>query len=261
MGRLILAECERMIQRRITKIFFVILIVFQIFNFILFQVHWEYSTSIIGRGLEVPLDNLNYSAMQLIDFNIILIFIILPLYFSESFSLEVSTGAYKMVLLRLIKKWKMLLSKWVSVALIYGATLLSVCLIKTLIGHIFMPKVEYTKYFMMDSPMGIGESIIYNFKYYLVIFLIHLSLMGISSLISTIVKNPILTYFGTITFIIIAMYLYNPVFEIFFRTTNSAYYILAGVYSMKSLYIVGILASFSFLVSIYIWQKEIGKMA
>lgn len=260
MGGLILAEYERIFQRKSTKILFGISILFQIFNFMLLQVHWKNSTVILKRGVELPLDNLNYAVMQLLDFNVILIFIILPLYFSECLSLELDTGAYKMIVLRPIKKWKLLVSKWIAIASTYALTLLCVYLTKTLIGYMFMPKVKSTKYFILNSSVGIGGSIIYNLKYYLIIFLIHLSLLGITSLISTVVKKTILTFLGSITFILISIYLFKPMFDIFFKTTEIVYYILAGSYNLNNIYIVLLITLCCLGMSLFIWNKRIGKM-
>src|SRR5690349_2905338 len=114
MKKLIFAEYERILARKSTKMLFLIGMISQILNFLLDQKHWHLNTYILKEGVEIPLNSLNYSVTQLTDFNVLLIFIILPLYFSECLSSEIDTGAYKMVLLRPIKKWKLQVAKWIA---------------------------------------------------------------------------------------------------------------------------------------------------
>ncbi|MFD3158777.1 hypothetical protein ACFIJ5_18360 (plasmid) [Haloimpatiens sp. FM7330] len=260
MKELIWAECERILNKKSTKILFMITIVFQIFVFLIYQKRWHVDNYVLKKGLEISLNSLNYSVTQLTDFNAVLIFIILPLYFTECLSLEIDTGAYKMILLRPIKKWKLLVAKWIALASIYAAILCCVYLTKTLIGYIFMPRVESTNYFIINSKLGLFDSTIYNIKYYLIILVIHLSLLGITSFISVIVKKPILTFLGSIAFMIAALYLFKPMIDIFFKTATIGHYILAGSYNLNNIYTFFLFSLCCLGASLFIWNKRIGKM-
>lgn len=260
MTKLILAECERIWARKSTKVLLIIMIAFQVFNFLLYQGHWKLDMCVIKKGMEIELNNLNYPVTQLIDFNAVLIFLVLPLFFTESLSLEIDTGAYKMMLLRPIKKWKLIVSKWIALVVTYSIALGCVCITKCIIGNIFMPKVNATKYFFIGANFSITDSILYNVKYYLIVILLHVALIGVISLISVITRKPVLTFLGCIFFIIASLYLCKPAIDIFFNTTNIPYYILAGQYNISSIVIYIIFSICCALLSLVIWNKKIGEI-
>lgn len=259
MRELVLAEYERIVQRKSTKILFLISIIFQIINFILFQIRWQIDTAIFKEGVEVALNSLNYPVMQLIDFNVLLVFVMLPLYFSESLSSELDSGAYKMVLLRPIKRWKLLVAKWISLATSYGLTLICVYLTKVFIGFMFLPKSRFTTYFLINNKLGVVHSIIYNLKYYLILFFIYLSILSITSLLSVVLRKPVLSFLGSSIFSIVLVYLFEPIFEILFKATDVAYYILAGKYNMINIYVLFSATIICFVISLWIWNRRVDK--
>lgn len=261
MKKLVLAEYERIWARKSTKILLAVVIIFQVLNFLLYQKYWHLDIYTIKKGIDIKLNNLNYPVTQLLDFNSVLIFIILPLYFSECLSLEIDSGAYKMIVLRPVSRWKLLVSKWLALASTYTIVLSFVYITRSIIGNLFMPKVDMTNYFVNTLNFNKFDSVIYNIKYYLIILLIHLSLIGVISVIGFIVKKPLLTFLGSIAFIITSIYAFDPMTDIFFKTTDIGFFILAGEYNLKNVFFYLLFALFCFIVSLFIWNKRINKLA
>lgn len=260
MQRLILSEIERIYSRKSTKVLFIISVLFPIISYSLFQLRWNFTTYIVD-GIKIPINSLNYPITQVNEYNALLVFILLPLFFSESLSSEIDSGAYKMILLRPLKKWKLIVSKWISLATVYIVIILCTYLTNVLIGYLFMPKVESTIYYNIDKNLNLLDSTIYNLKCYLIMFGIHIALLAAISLLSVIVQKPILTFLGSITLLVSGIYLFTPVKIIFFQTSDIAFSILGGAFELHYVFIflLGILLFFS--LSLWIWNKKIGDIA
>lgn len=260
MQRLILSEIERIYSRKSTKVLFIISVLFPIFSYFLFQLRWNYTTYIVD-GIKFSINSLNYPITQMSEYNALLIFILLPLFISESLSSEIDSGAYKMILLRPLKKWKLIVSKWISLATVYIGILLCTYLTNVLIGYLFMPKVESTIYYNIDKNLNLLDSTIYNLKFYLIMFGIHIALLAAISLLSVIVQKPILTFLGSIALLVSGIYLFTPVKIIFFQTSDIAFSILGGAFELHYVLIFLLVISLFFSVSLWIWNKKIGDIA
>ncbi|WP_242218609.1 ABC transporter permease [Bacillus cereus group sp. BfR-BA-01380] len=260
MRRLILSEIERIYSRKSTKVLFVISVLFPIFSYLLFQLRWNYTTYTVD-GIKFSINSLNYPITQMSEYNALLIFILLPLFFSESLSSEIDSGAYKMILLRPLKKWKLIVSKWISLATVYTGILLCTYLTNVLIGYLLMPKVEYTVYYNIDKHLNLLDSTIYNLKCYLIMFGIHIALLAAISLLSVIVQKPILTFLGSIALLISGIYLFEPVKIIFFQTSDIAFSILGGAFELHYVLIFLLVILLFFSLSLWIWNKRIGDIA
>ncbi|KPN94673.1 hypothetical protein AO843_22505 [Lysinibacillus sp. ZYM-1] len=259
MLRIIKSEFGRMFYKKSTKIIYAITILFPILIFYFFQQRWgnDYYTV---DGVQYSLNNLNYPVTQMLEFNALFIFIILPLFFSESLSSEIDSGGYKMILLRPFKKWKLLIGKWIALMLTYMSMLLFVFLINSLIGYLFMPNVEYTSYYNINENLYLFDSIFYNLKFYSIIFIVHLSILPIISLLSILFKKTFLSFFGSIALLVGGIYISVPLQNILFNTPDVAYSIIGGTYELINMLIFIFVTFLIFGVSLWMWNKRIGSI-
>ncbi|WDV45759.1 hypothetical protein PV797_20040 [Clostridiaceae bacterium M8S5] len=123
-----------------------------------------------------------------------------------------------------------------------------------------MPKVQSANYFFINEKLGCLDSIIYNVKYYLILLVIHLSLLGIISLINVVIKKPILAVLGSISFMIVSGYLVKPLSDMFFQATDVAYYILGGIYSFSNILLLFLFNLYCLVISLFIWNNRIGEI-
>lgn len=260
MIKLIIAELERIFQKKSTKVLFLVAFSFPILTFLFYQLRWHFYTDIVN-GIKFPLNSFNYSVYNLMEYNFLLVFILLPLLLTESLSSEIDSGAFRFVLIRPIKKWKLLVAKWISLSFVYALLLLCTFATKLIIGFGFLPKVQYTKYYNLKDSFGFLDSMVYNIKYYMLIFVLHIILLWIVTFISIIIKKPILSYIGSIGIIVGCAYLYEPVSRVFMQTTDYAYSILGNDYNIARLfYLVPVMIVLSML-SLWRWNREIGYRA
>lgn len=259
MLRIINSEFQRMYSKKSTKIIYLITILFPILIFYFFQQRWD-TDSYTVNGVQYSLNNLNYPVTQLLEYNALFIFIILPLFFSESFSSEIDSGGYKMILLRPFKKWKFLIGKWIVLILTYISMLFSVFLINSLIGYLFLPNVEYTSYYNINENLYLFDSIFYNLKFYSIILIVHLSILPIISFLSIVFKKTLLSFFGSIALLIGSIYISVPLQNILFHMPDVAYSILGGTYGFINILVFISVICLLFSVSIWIWNKRIGSI-
>lgn len=260
MLRIILSEFGRIFSKKSTKIIFLITGLFPVLIFYFFQQRWGIDYYIVN-GVNYSLNNLNYPVTQMLEYNFLFLFIILPLFFSESLSSEIDSGGYKMILLRPFKKWKLLVGKWIVLMLTYFSMLLCVFLINFLIGNLFLPHVKFTSYYNINENLNPFDSMVYNLKFYLIILIVHLAVLSIISFLSIAFKKTIIAFFGSITLMIGGMYISQPLQNILFNTPDVAYSILGGTYELLNM-LIFILVTFSiFGVALWMWNKRIGSIA
>ena len=259
MLRIIISEFGRMFSKRSTKIIFLITMLFPVLIFYFFQQRWDTDYYSVN-GVQYSLNNLNYPVTQMLEYNALFIFIILPLFFSESFSSEIDSGGYKMILLRPFKKWKLLIGKWIVLMLTYTSMLLFVFLMNSLIGYLFLPNVEYTSYYNINENLYLLDAIFYNLKFYSIILIVHLSILPIISFLSIVFKKTLLSFFASIALLIGSIYISVPLQNIFFNTPDVAYSILGGTYELTNMLVFILVTCLLFSVSIWIWEKRIGSI-
>ncbi|MBU3183379.1 hypothetical protein [Clostridium estertheticum] len=255
MIKLIIAELERSVERKGTRILFMVTAVLPIVIYYIVQ----YQVRCGGNNGIDALDCLNYPVYFVDEFNILLVVIIGPLFFNECLTLEVDSGAYKLIAIRPFKKWKLIVSKWISSALLYLCMLFSVLLIKTILGFLFMPKVSYTSYFNISGRFDLFNALLYNIKYYFIIFMIHITILGITSLISVIVKKTLVTFMTTSGVIMGAFYFSKAFSNIIFRISSYISHVLGGNYNFSTILYIITIDFILFGTSLYIWDKNIGS--
>lgn len=260
MLRIISSEFGRIFSKKSTKVIFLITALFPVLIFYFFQQRWGTDYYIVN-GVKYSLNNLNYPVTQMLEYNFLFLFILLPLFFSESLSSEIDSGGYKMILLRPFKKWKLLVGKWIVLILTYMSMLLCVFLINSLIGNLFLPHVKTTSYYNIDENLNLFDSMVYNLKFYLIILMVHVAILSIISLLSIAFKKTILAFFGSITIMIGGMYISLPLQNILFNTPDVAYSIIGGTYEPINMVIFTLVTFLIFSVSLWMWNKRIGSIA
>ncbi|WP_235604072.1 hypothetical protein [Bacillus gaemokensis] len=152
------------------------------------------------------------------------------------------------------------MSKWFALIIIHGQILFCTFTMYTLIGYVFMPRVESTSYFHIDEPIGMLDSFIYNIEFYFIVLFVHIAWLSVISLFSVIVKKPLLVSLGTVALLVSCIYVFKPIQKIIFNTDVIAFSILGGVYDLNQglLFLLMILVFFS--MSLWIWNKRIGDI-
>lgn len=194
------------------------------------------STFLLHRGgigfytaqLDTQLHALNFPVFLIKELGFILSFVMLPMFFIDSFNGEYSSGAYRLILIRPQARKHLLFAKWGSMAAI-TAIFLTVAYI---FGHIagwLLYSAPSTVTFYPDGPSySILGAFGYSLLYYLIFFLIYLALLGIASLISSIMPNAILAFFSTIATILATLYAPNTL-QFFVMNSEITFQVLNGM--------------------------------
>ena len=66
------------------------------------------------KGTEVILSNLNFPVAVTREWYFTLFLLIFPILFIDSFNSEISSGAYRLVMIRPVGRWELLLAKWIT---------------------------------------------------------------------------------------------------------------------------------------------------
>ncbi|SHH36734.1 hypothetical protein [Tepidibacter thalassicus] len=217
MKNLILSELNRIINRKKNKILLIIsIIVFFISAFFikLFQVGFY------DQITTMPLNSLNFPPFLLREYHLFIILVLCPTIFIESFNHENTSGCYRNIMLRPFSKFEFFISKIISCSLISALFIFSIFVLSTIYGYIFLPKVEYTNFFNINNTFSSLESFFYNFKFYLLEYLIILSFLGISCLTSLTNKNSTLAFLGSIGVCIGLLYLSDKLSFLLFSTPS-----------------------------------------
>lgn len=252
MRQLYLAEWERTWSRPKTKItFFVYLII------LILQSFWlsNWGIGFYHPELFVRLDATNFSLFLMKEASFFLVFIILPMLYIDSLSGEKSSGAYRMVLIRPHSFGKFLLAKW----LVLGTwVLIFVCacfLIGNIYGHLRYEVPSKIVFYPGGPELSFGAIMGYQIAFFAVIAFIYLILLGISTLLSTYLKSPILVYFSLMVLLI--GLLYFPIdFSFMLVNGQSALEIVSGKRTDSFLVNASLLFIGSFTASYWLFCKR-----
>lgn len=92
----------------------------------------------------------------------------------------------------------------------------------------FSPKAETTRFFFIDKDFSQIGALIYSLKFYLLQYVIVLSVLSISSLLSVIMPNSVLSFLGTITVCILGFLYFREQLSFFIMNTTSIFDVLAN---------------------------------
>lgn len=252
MKELIISELERYMSRKKT----LISIIFLMFINILWGLFMSKSgIGFYDANIITKLDSLNFSQFILRDLHVILLFIICPMIFIDSFNGENAEGAYRMVALRSYSRMKLMISKLISGFIILVGIVLLLFIVNSLFGMIFLPEVTTTKIINHGITLGVAKAIFYNIKFYMLELLILLAAMIICFFISTISFNTIVAFILTDAFFILSLYIIDD-FDVFLMNTKYIFDVLKEVNVFK-FYLIPILCIlFGILLSSFVWTKR-----
>ncbi|RWR04379.1 ABC transporter permease subunit [Siminovitchia fortis] len=250
MKQLLASEYERVFKKKKT------IVGILIFCFVLaFECFFLYQMDVSFYDPEqvVPLNSINSAPFFLRELGVFLHFILIPMFVVDSFNGEYSSGALRLVLIRPQKRVNVLLAKWIVQASIFFMIMVFTWLVGTIFGRMLMPNVEETSFYQTGSMDAVG-GLLYTLKFYAMAFLIVIAVIGLCSLISMLMPNPILAYAGTVVVLVGGIYI-QDVFDYLFVPSDSIFAVLgkfqAGFYVSLFLIIAA-----SCMINIGIWKKK-----
>lgn len=252
MLNLMKSEWERMWARKKTKIglfLFLFLLAFECFFL------WGMG----GRSFYDPehavhLNSLNTAPFLLREMAVYLNFILIPMLVVDSFNREYASGQLRMVLLRPLSYGKLLTAKWLVCSLLLLGINVLMWLAGTFFGKWAMPHAE-TVHFLNTGDYGPIGAFLFCMAFYGIAFLIFLAVLGVSTLISTLLPHPILSYVGIVIFLVGSVYVSSHL-EFFLSVSDSIFHVLGRLEDMSLFGICAACAILGYGCSLWIWRRR-----
>lgn len=251
MKNIILCELDRMVKSKKNKILFVVSTIIFILLGLFIRM---FNVGFYDPDTTMALNSLNTAPFIIREFHLYLLFIFCTMIFIESFNHENASGAYRMILVRGYNKKDYIISKLISCAVITGIFTIIIYIVGTLFGYLAMDKVNSTMYFNIEKEFNIIGALIYNFKFYILEYLIILTVLGVSSLVGILSKNSPIAYILVIGICIGSIYISDS-FEFFIGSTKPIFDVLSN---MNNTFIITciIIIILTSLTSIFIFDKK-----
>ncbi|MDN4594398.1 ABC transporter permease [Polycladomyces subterraneus] len=205
MKDLMVSEMERIWSRKKSLVSFVILGLL-----LVFMTFWLHRG---GIGFYDPLhttrlNSVNFPVFLLKEMSFILSLILIPMMVVDNFNGECTSGAYRLVMICPFSRWQLLTAKWVSQAIVIGAMLVMILLYGVVAGAVLFPHEQTVTFFHRPEAEGYG----YVLLFYGWHSLIFLALLGIVGLLSSVLPNTIVAFFGSIAFLVGTVYASRQMF-------------------------------------------------
>ncbi|KMN42801.1 ABC transporter permease [Bacillus sp. LK2] len=204
MGQILISEFERIFDRKKTKVLIVIFGLLLILHSV-----WVHTFGVAiydTKGTEAILSNLNFPVAVTREWYFTLFLLIFPILFIDSFNSEISSGAYRLIMIRPVSRWELLLAKWITQMSIVSLFLLIAFIESYVYGTFFIRHAEETFFLDKQVIYGTGASILYTLKYYLILWFIASTLLMLSSFVSLWFQNAIITYFVIVGLLVAGLY-------------------------------------------------------
>ncbi|WP_062107447.1 ABC transporter permease [Bacillus niameyensis] len=250
MKNLLISEYERTFKRKKTMIGLLIFIF--VLAFECFFLYAMGGMSFYNPEHAVQLNSINTAPFFLRELGIFMYFVLIPMFVVDSFNGEYSSGALRLILIRPQNRIKVLLAKWFVQISIFLGMMIFTWVVATVFGILCMPHVEETTFYQ-TGVMNPFTGALYTLGFYGIAFVIIIAVIGLCSLISMIMPNPILAYAGTVVTLVGSLYIHD-VFD-YFLTTDSIFKVLGESQSpfyVSLLFIILI----SSMMNIGIWKKK-----
>ncbi|MGE7882939.1 ABC transporter permease [Bacillus sp. NPDC094077] len=229
MKQLMISEFERLFSRKKTKVM-LFLFILALIGDAIFLDYGE--LAIYNRdGAWETLSQLNFQVMLMKEVNPILALLIFPILFVDSFNGERSSGAYRLVCIRPVRRMKLLFAKWLTQFLIATMFLLLTFIVGYVYGRLYIPSAEYTTFLHPEIKYDAVEAFMYTLKYYAAFVFITATILLLASFVSLWMPNVVLSYFGTIGILFGALYFDNTL-SYFIVTGQEVIRILSNEYSI-----------------------------
>ncbi|MDM5430330.1 ABC transporter permease [Bacillus mycoides] len=209
MRQILISEFERIFDRKKTKVLIVIFGLLLILHSV-----WVHTFGVAiydTKGAEAILSNLNFPVAVTREWYFTLFLLIFPILFIDSFNSEISSGAYRLIMIRPVSRWELLLAKWVTQMSIVSLFLLIAFIESYVYGTFFIRHAEETFFLDKQAIYGTGTSILYTVKYYLILWFIASALLMVSSFVSLWFQNSIITYFVIVGLLVVGLYVNEEV--------------------------------------------------
>lgn len=246
-----ISELERLLKRKKTIIGMIIY-----FLFVCLECLFLYAvdgTSFYHENAAVQLNTLNTAPFLLRELGLYLTFILVPMLVVDSFNGEYSSGAYRFILLRPYGRVQLFFAKWIVQATIVFCLLLVTWIVGTIFGKVAFPAVTEVSFYGTESLKPL-KAYAYVLLFYAIAFLIFFAQIAIGSVISVLLPNAILSYFGMIAILIGSLYVSDH-FSFFISISDSTFAVLANE-NETLLVIVFLLISLSFIINMTVWKKR-----
>lgn len=247
---LIISELERILFRKKTLVLFLIYLGL-IVGFGAFLSFFD--IGFYNRETPAELNNLNLPLLVVKEAYFVFSLLILPLLFIDSFSAEISSGSYRLIMLRSASRFELLLSKIISQFIIVFSFLTSGFLV-SLIYSILGVKSVQTVSILDQENLTQVEALLYTAKFYGILFIISISIMIISYLVCTVFSNTVLNLLIILGILLGSLYI----------SSAFAFFLIAGEYTFNLLnngnstffLINATIIVMGFLIVNFIWRKK-----
>ena len=225
MKQLVQSELQRLLMRRRT----LIILVMSLLAFLFLA----FFNSMFGVGFYDPiittrLDSLNFSPFILRDYHFYFILIFCPFLTVETFNRERYSGEYRLVMIRPYSRMEFYSAKMISLCIIMAMMMFILWVIGNGLAYVMLPRVSETSFFEPSVVYSSFKAMIFGFKFYVIEFIILMSVIGIISLISLIVRNTVLSFLASV-FVLWIIGFSLPTFEFLVSSTRSIFDVLLGM--------------------------------
>ncbi|KEK25274.1 ABC transporter permease [Bacillus gaemokensis] len=252
MRQILVSEFERMFERKKTKVLMIIFGLLLILNSL--WVHKFGAAIYDSKGTEAILSNLNFSVAVTREWYFPLFLLIFPILFIDSFNSEISSGAYRLIMIRPVSRWKLLFVKWITQVMMISLFLLVAFVISYGYGSFFVKHAEQTVFLNKQVTYGAGAALLYTVKYYLILWFIASSLLMLTSFVSLWFQNSVITYFVTIGLIVAGLYV-NEGFSYFLIGSESILRVLSE--GKTTFYLInGTILGGCALAAMFYWRNK-----
>ncbi|MDZ5606756.1 ABC transporter permease [Bacillus pseudomycoides] len=246
------SEFERIFERKKTKILMIIFGLLLILNSV--WVHHFGVAIYDSKGIESLLSNLNFSVAVAREWYFPLFLLIFPILFIDSFNSEISSGAYRLIMIRPVSRWKLLFAKWMAQVVMISLFLALAFVISYGYGMFFVKHAEQTVFLNKQVAYGAGAAFLYTVKYYVILWFIAGSLLMLTSFVSLWFQNSVITYFVTIGLIVAGLYV-NEELSYFLIGSESIVKVLSG--DKPTFYLInGTILGGCALAAMFYWRKK-----
>lgn len=251
MKALLMSEFERIFSRKKTKILLLIFFLITLLDCVFVGF---YGVAVYNPELQEPLNNLNFPSILAKEVYFILAFLIFPILFIDSFSGELSEGAYRLLLIRPVSRTKLLLAKWSAQVILVFSFLFIAFVISYIYGMFFVNHAESTMFLDKNVQYNAIEAFFYTLKFYSVLFIIASSILMIANLMSLLVVNPVVNFVMTIGSMVGSIYIYDG-FKYFISSGAEAFRIVSqGNYTFFLLNAIIIIVGVG--LNVFIWNNR-----
>lgn len=223
MKSLIKSELNRIIRSRKNIVLFILSVALFIGAASYIRI---FNVGFYDPKITTELNCLNFAPFILRECHLFLLFVFCLMIFIDSFNNDMTSGVYRLIMIRPYKKRDFILSKIISCAIVTGIFMFLLYVIGTLFGYMFLEKVDYTTFFYIKGNFTPIKALIYNFIFYALEYLIILSALSISLLVSLVTFNSVIAYLVSLALMVGSIYI-SEAFSFFLTNTISIFDVLS----------------------------------